>query len=306
MDPSIKTTQNKAIIENLPKYCKTFAGIVAATIYTILRHNAIANSTSSTAAIDYVFLPIEILVVLILSGFFGFLVGIVIRGIIDRSYLRSFKFFFAVIIALPTISYCGWIGIKLNFTHTQVNNIRNMGREELDKAFADLQAGSYYPNYDIYVLAAIALNPKASSKVLDKIAHLNHPKLNDKLFSMTGLTKENRKGLATIRLVANNPNVSIDTLKYMMNSNNYYLLCDIAQNKLLSAEDLRTLFIKTQNNKESIDWALANNHNTPEDVLRTISNRMNNYDYDFESKKYYLNNNPNTPKDIKDKLKKVN
>ncbi len=309
MDSNIKITRSQAIIGNLPKYCARITGIVTAVIYMSLRIMLIKNSTTSTAAIGYVFLPIEILVIFILSGFLGFLVGIIIRVILDRSYLRSyfsiFTFFLAVIIALPTISYFGWIGIKLSFTHIQVNNIRNMGTEELDKAFIDLQAGSY-PNYDIYVLAAIALNPKASSQVLDKIARFNHPKLNDRLFSLTGLIKENQKGLAAIRLVAKNPNVSIETLQYMMNSNNNDLLCDIAQNELLSAEDLRKFFIKTQNNKKSIDWAFANNHNAPEDILRAIANRMSTIDYDFESKKYLLNNNPNTPKDIRDTFKTTN
>lgn len=297
-----RSSQNKAIIEKLPKICQIIIGVVTVTIYTILRIKLIQNSTSSTAAINYFYLPIENLGVFVLSGFLGYLVGIIIRGIIERSYLRSVIFFFAFIITLPTILYCSWIGIKLSFTHIQVNNIKNMDREELDKAFIDLQAGSSYPTYDIYVLAAIALNPKASSKVLDKIAHLDHPNLNDRLFSLTGLIKENRKGLATIRLVAHNPNVSIETLKYMMNSNDYDLLGDIAQNELLSAEDLRQLFImKTQNNT-SIDRAFINNHNTPEDILRAIANRMNINDRDFNYKKHFLNSHPNKPKDISSKL----
>ncbi len=89
----------------------------------------------------------------------------------------------------------------------------------------------------------------------------------------------------------------------MINSNNEYLLCDIAQNRKLSPEDLRELFITTQDNKKgfSIEWALATNPNTHEDILRTIAKKIN-YNDQFDYIKYYLKNNPSTPKDIKDKL----
>ena len=84
------------------------------------------------------------------------------------------------------------------------------------------------------------------AEVLDKIAHIKDPKLNDRLSNPQG----NRRGFATVSLVASNPNLSLKTLEYMADSDNCYLLGDIAGNRRLRVEYLRKLFAKVQDNQE--------------------------------------------------------
>lgn len=194
-------------------------------------------------------------------------------------------------------------GSELYAVYRDVNRVTYMNTQELDQAYLTRPKQSLFGN-DIFILAAMAQNPNATSTLLNNIAHLDDPRLNDRLGSMIGLTKENRKGLAVIRLVVNNPNVSLDTLTYLTDSNNFDVLGDLASNPKLPVNLLRKLYEKAQTSSEGylIDWGLAYNPNTPQDILRALAKKIK-PDAAFDPIDSALKNNPSTPEDIKSLLK---
>jgi hypothetical protein len=174
-----------------------------------------------------------------------------------------------------------------------------MSTPELEQAFLNRPTHSRY-GYDIFIIAAIAQNPQTSGALLDTIAHLEDPRMNDSLGALINLTRENSKGLAVIRLVVHNPSVKTKTLVYLTNSKNNNLLGDIASNRKLSPDILRQLYSKSQNNPEGylIEWGLAYNPNTPPDILRALAKKIK-YNTGFDVINSALTNNPSTPDDVR-------
>src|SRR5579885_2663057 len=286
-------------ISNLPEHCATIIGVIAAIIYCILGTFAIFRSASSTAAIGFVILPFEAIIILLVFAFFGFWIGVLAQGVLDYRQRYSPRLFLAVIITVPAMFLFVTFGAELFSAYRDVNRISSMNTQELDQAFVKRPTHSLY-GYDIFLLAAIAHNPNASGTLLDKIAHLDDPRINDSLGSIINLTKENRKGLAVIRLVVRNPNVSTKTLVFLTDSNNYNLLGDLAENPKLPVEFLRKLFRRAQTNPDGflIEWGLAYNPTTPPDILRMLAKKIQ-YGKGFDVINSALSNNPGTPEDVK-------
>ncbi|MBS0236242.1 MAG: hypothetical protein JSS50_02760 [Proteobacteria bacterium] len=290
---------DKSKIARLPDRLSIFLGVWVTVIFAVLEVISTLNSTVSTAAIGFMFLPIAAGIVFIAAGFFGFLLGIVIRGVLDRQYGYDLSFFSSLCLISLLLFYSLPFAVELSSTYRKVNKINMMNSQELEEAFANLPITSYY-GYDIFLIAAIAQNSDASGELLDKIAHLNHPRLDERLGSIIDLTGKNRKGYAAIRLVEMNPNVTLDTLQYLTDSNNYYVLGDIAGNPRLPEKYLRKLYARSQNHQEGylIEWGLAANPSTPLDILRELSKKANREKL-FDALQASLNMNPNAPPDIK-------
>ncbi|MBS0286993.1 MAG: hypothetical protein JSR17_06840 [Proteobacteria bacterium] len=279
-DEACKTVNLKEVEQGIkslrlsPKRFAKYFGLIVAAIYWLLCILAISRSTNSTAAIGYIFIPVTALIVFCISAFIGFWIGVIVRGILDRSYRYNFSFVLAFVIVIPIILYFASMGLEIAITYRDVNRISLMNSAELDDAFLNRPKWSLH-GYDIYYLAAIAQNPNSNSKLLDRIAHLDHPQINDRIGSIFNLTYKNTKGLAVIRLVEQNPNVSVNTLEFLTDSTNYYVLGDIAANKKLSVECLRKLYAKSQDNSKGylIEWGLKNNPNTSPDILLELSGK---------------------------------
>ncbi len=126
-------------------------------------------------------------------------------------------------------------------------------------------------NRNKFVLGAIAQNPATSAELLDRVAKLNDPSLQNAMGSLFPVLGDNRKGLAVMRLVVKNPNVSASTIEYLANtSQTDYVLGDIAGNPKTSIETLRRLEAKRN---YLIDWGLAQNQKTPPDVFSKLLER---------------------------------
>lgn len=293
-------TPSNSKIERLPQYCAVILGVGAAIIVSILGTMSILHSSSSTAAIGFIVLPIIAAIVLFIFALIGCCIGIIAQGILDRNYRRQLQFYLAILIMIPTFIYSASVCSELYSTSLEVNRIGLMNSKELDEAFKSRPHDTRH-GYDIYIVAAIAQNPATSSSTLNEIAHLNDPRMNERLGTMlVDLTKSNRKGFAAIRLVAQNPNVSVETLNDLTDSNNFYVLGDIASNRKLSVEMLRKLYGRSQNNNEGylIEWGLAYNPNTPEDILRELAKKIKPNAL-FDPIESALKNNPSTPDDVR-------
>lgn len=260
-------------IKQLPRNFAMIVGIVAATLFCILFALAISRSTSSTAAIAWIFLPVYTIIVSLFFAFIGANIGMIAQGILACSYRHRMRFYLAIIITVPLIFYLGSLGLETFSTYRYVNSIAHMNTEELTQAFMHRPKNVTH-NHDIYILAALAQNRHAGSELLNAIAHLNEPRLHLNLRSLTllDLTQENHYGFSVIRLVVQNPNVSIETLKYLSDSNNFDLLSDLAANPKLPAPLLRKLYLRAKTNPDGylIKSILAGNPNTPADVKKLL------------------------------------
>ncbi len=266
----MKTLLNKDYSWRLPFLIALIFGLIGASIEGYLSCLAIQHSSSSTAAIEYIFLPFSFLFDALFYGVFGFLLGIIVHGINKRKYIYSIV---ATLIIIPASIYLVSDKIQLYQTFNKVHEIAKIKDTDLLKQELLSNTAAYSDRYGIYIIAAIAQNPYASAELLDKIAHLDNPQLNDRLGSTVNLTPGNNKGLAAIRLVVLNPNVSIATLDYLSDSKNYYLLGDIAANNKVSADLLRKLYKKSKESSEGylILYGLRYNHNTPPEIAQEIT-----------------------------------
>lgn len=291
-------------IHHLPKRSAFYIGATAAIVFALLGIAAILRSTSSTAVIGFFYLPFEAIIIFLLFYFIGYWVGTLIQGLLDHHYRYRPRFLLALIITIPTIIFFVTLFSEIGVTYRDVNRISHMNSQQLDETFLKRPKKSLY-GYDIFILAAIAQNRNASSALLDKIAHLEDPRINDRLGSIVNLTNGNTKGLAVIRLVVRNPNTDTQTLVYLTKSSNYELLSDLATNPKLPVDVLRKLYDIAQQNDAGywIEWGLAYNPNTPADILRAVAKKIK-YDRLFDPIKSALQNNPSTPEDVKKILSK--
>jgi TM2 domain-containing membrane protein YozV len=276
-------------------------------IYSMISN--VKFSTLSTAALGYLDLPLVGFFSFILFGFLGYCLGIIIKGIIIQNYRKSLGLIASLIIIIVAVPYFINDKIRSHKASEQIRNIIRMNNPILlDQTFSKYSSSSFSyfsTNYNIYIIAIIAQNPYSSADLLDKIAHLNTPRVNDQLAVSADLTPNNRKGLAVIRLVARNPNVNLSTLIYLAShSKNYYLLGDLAGNRKMPPDVLRQLYNKSKESEEGylIDWGLAYNVNTPPDILRELARRS---DFSFfDTTQSILKNNPNLPPDVKNMIQK--
>ncbi|MBI3305056.1 hypothetical protein HYZ80_01880 [Candidatus Parcubacteria bacterium] len=242
-------------------------GVIGASIISLLIIFSIFRSTSSTAAIGFVFIPVYFAIAFIGFSILGYCVGYVKAWLGSVPRIFNFKVGLAFIVSIClAIFVIGGLGKGLLLTSI-TSQIRGMNtNQELLNTFDN----SFF-NRDKFVLGAIAQNLAASPELLDSIAKLNDLSLQNAIGSLFPLLGDNRKGLAVMRLVVKNPNVSANTIEYLANTNQTdYVLGDIAGNSKTSIETLRRLELKKN---YLIDWGLAQNQKTPSDVFSKLLER---------------------------------
>lgn len=247
-------------------------GFIGAIAISILIVFTIFRSTSSTAAIGFVFIPVWFGVAF--GGFFiwGYSLGYIKTWFASAVRMSNFKIILAFIVSVSlALLLFGGLGKGLLLTSvvSQIQGI-NTNQELLDTF-----ENSYFKS-NKFVLGAIAQNPAASAELLDQVAKLSDPGLSVSLQdTITGflfpVLGDNRKGLAVMRLVVKNPNVSVGTIEFLANTSQVdYVLGDIAGSPKTSTETLRRL--ETKKNY-LIDWGLAQNQKTPPDVFAKLLER---------------------------------
>ena len=241
-----------------------FVGAIAISallVFTILR------STSSTTAIGFVFIPVYFVIAFL--GFFiwGYSLGYIKTWLANTSRIFNFKTILAFLVGIcfAVLLFDGLgKGLLLTSVVSQIQEMKT--DQELQNTFDT----SFFKS-NKFVLGAIAQNPAVSAELLDRIAKLNDPSLHDAMGSLFPVLGDNRKGLAVMRLVVNNSNVSANTIEYLANtSQTDYVLGDIAGNPKTSIETLRRLEAKKD---YLIDWGLAQNQKTPPDIFAKLLER---------------------------------
>ena len=242
-------------------------GIVGAVVTTIMIVLAILRSTSSTAGIGFIFVPIYFAASFV--GFFilGYCIGYIKTWVVTTPRIFKPEVGLAIVVgSCLAVFVIAWSSKGLLLTSV----VSQIGKEESSQQLLNAFEDSYFKN-NKFVLGAIAQNPAASAGLLDGIARLSDPELHKKMQSLFPLLGNNRKGLAVMRLVVRNQNVSASTIEYLASiSKDDYVLSDIAVNPKTSDETLKRL--ETKNNY-LIDWGLAQNPRIHPTILTKLLDR---------------------------------
>ena len=242
-------------------------GFIGAIVVSTLIVFTIFRSTSSTAAIGLVFIPVWFVIAFIGFFIFGYCISYIKTWLTSIPRVFNLKMVLAFIVGVClAIFVIGGLAKGLILT-SLTSQIREMNSS---KEPSDIFDNSYF-NRNKFILGAIAQNPATSADLLDRIAKLSDPSLQNAMGSLFPVLGENRKGLAVMRLVVMNPNVSANTIEYLANTSQVdYVLGDIAGNTKTSVETLRRLEAKKN---YLIDWGLAQNQKTPPDVFVKLLGR---------------------------------
>lgn len=248
-------------------------------VRAVMIQQDIQRSTISTAAIGYLFLPLMAAIAALPALLAGLCLGYALFYF--RQSPTKAAFYKPVVALVCAVGLLAWQGKAIS---DELNTPLKVEQVEALQSLESLQKllDQQKTEKNIYVLGAIAMNPRTTGAMLDQIAHIDEPDLQDK---MVGYGK-NRKGLAVMRLVAKHANVYPQTLEFLANSTNEYVRSSVAANAKLSPRSLRRL---ASEHNYLIDWSLAANAATPVDILKQLA----------ESKDIYtrrgLVSNPTTP-----------
>jgi len=255
------------LIMKKPLITGILVAIVAFAVYCIFGIWCIRSSSSSTAAIGYIFLPFEAFITAIPFFVIGFCAHYAVVKL--RRSARS-GYIFATIAAALTAYF---IGINVNnlALMVAVNSARTMPQSQHEAFLKD----SYWRT-NKYVLGALLESPSLSAESLYQIATIPSSDLHQRMWAMPPIMGENTKGLAVMRLVVGHPNVDERTLIELAKSSDHYVLGDVASNPKTPVEILQQFYNMTDRDY-LIDWGLAWNPNTPEDILCELAKSPDEY-----------------------------
>ena len=253
-----------------------FVAIIAFVMHCIVGVWCIQSSSSSTAAIGYIFLPFTAFIEAIPYFVFGFCAHYAVVKLRQRARIG---YLFAAIAVTLTALFIGssiynaalWIAVDRARTMPQAQH----------EAF--LQDSFWRTNK--YVLGALLEHPELSAESLHQIAMIPSSDLHQRFGAIPPIMGENTQGLAVMRLVVLHPNVDERALIELAKSPDQYVQGQVAGNPKTPVEILRH-FYTMPSRDYLIDRGLARNPNTPADILQELAKSPNKYT------RRYAENNP--------------
>jgi len=266
-----------------------WGGVAGALGATALSVKGILGSSSSTAAIGFIFVPLIALAAAVPVGVWAMALGHVVLVLAGRTQTLRPLFIVALAAALSLPALAGyeiWRGLA---RERAVHEALAMDGPALEQAF---DASPW--RKDKFFLGAIAQNPAASPQLLSRIADLDDPELYEPLGSLWDVKGENRKGIPVMRLVAGHARTLGTTLaKLEAGAHARSLLYEILANPNTPPEVLARHASDTYYLAE---WGLALNPNTPRPVMERLSHSENIY------ARMNLTYNKATPREILERL----
>jgi hypothetical protein len=260
--------------------------VIGFTLVAVLTIMSTSRSSSSTAAIGYLCVPIISLLWSILFFVFGYAVGYLWNWHYEHPRKLNSAVIAAVVISIVLFFAGAKFAIEGIYLSSLIPEIESMNEQELKNTLEKPLFGK-----NKFVLGAIVQNKNASGELLNIIGAIDDKALYEKMWSLFDIMGKNRHGLAVMRLIARHPNVLPETLEHLAKCSNNYVLGDVAGNEKTSVETLASL---SERKNYLIDWGLAGNPSTPSDILSNLSLSGNEYT------RAYVAGNPNTPlKDLK-------
>jgi len=213
---------------------------------------AIFHSTSSTAAIGILFVPMA----MALAAPVGALAGAMLHEAAHRRARIT------GIISIAGLAAC--LILAAAFAR-HILQFRQMQSESDQSALAEA-ARTHLRERDYFLLAAIAANPRTPEASLLEIAVYPDPGLHEK---RTGwINSYDKDQLAVVRKVVRHPRAPVEALVRLSASKNEYVLGDIAQQQRTPVEILERLAGAPHG--YLVDWGLALNPSTPAAILEAL------------------------------------
>lgn len=226
--------------------------LVAAAGIAVFALWAIFHSTSSTAAIGILFVPLGMAV----AAPFG-----AVLGLMAHEALHHPRSVWGVVSVIGLVVVLGLAGTQV----IQVVEFWRMQRET-DGGVLSQAAKRNLAGKDYLVLAAIGANEHTPESTLLEIARYPDSGLHEK---RTGWIQSfDRDQLAVVRKVIRNPRAPVEALVALADSNNDYVRGDVAQQKRTPVKVLRKLAAGRRG--YLLEWGLAVNPATPPDILATL------------------------------------
>ena len=268
-------------------------GFLGALIFGGLQLASIFRSTSSTAPVGLIFILVWCLLAFALFFIFGY--GI---AYIRNQGIKNLSFQ-VIAIALFIVCMTGYLGKEVITGFLVMKVISEVEQTENNEELTTIF--NQFLGKNKFVLGAIAQKQTVSSELLDMIAYLPDPELYDEMGSLFPVLGKNGKGLAVMRLVVSNNNVSASTVEFLAaHTQQEYVLGTIAGSQKASETTLRRL---EQKQNYLIDWGLAQNQNTPQDVFVRLLKRGD--DFTHRTTLEMLLQNPNVPTDVQRKVREL-
>ena len=214
---------------------------------------SISRSTSSTAAIGYIFLPVTaFLFWAVPAALAGFCVGCL------QSKSRMQKGIAGATLGVLVVTAAFFLGRGI-YLSVEVRRVAVM-----DPSALQTTLNSRFLGKNVFVLGAVAQNPQATPELLHQIATRSDPELHQAMGSSFDLLGANTKGLAVMRLVASHPHVAAKTLEWLARSPEEYVRDDVARNPNTAPEDLLLLSLDVNSD---VRRHVALNPRTPNKAL---------------------------------------
>ena len=238
--------------------------VLAAGVGAALAYTAISRSTISTAAVGLIFeLPVVALLWGIQGGLIGFCAGYLVAAGRSRGGWRATG---NLVAGLVLLAVGGRLAVEVVTGLVVGAEVRQVGRMDEPQLRAVLDSRLFGRN--LFVLAAVAGNERASAETLRQIASRSDPELHRKLGSIYDVMGTNTHALAVMRLVARNPHVDAETLRSLSRSPDPSVLGDVAMNSKLP-EDVLTNFLGRDD--WALRWGVSLNPKTPPWALSRLS-----------------------------------
>lgn len=239
---------------------------------------AIFHSTSSTAAIGVIFIPI----MMAIAAPVGALLGVMTYEV--RFHTRS---------VAGAVSLVGLVVVAVAAGQTGLHVAEFHGlRAETDPGALGRAASAKLAERDYFTLAAIAANPHTPRASLLEIASYDDPGLHEKRSGWVNSIDKDQ--LAVVRKVIRNPNAPVEALRKLAESKNEYVLGDVAQERRTPEDLLRALAARRHG--YLVNWGLAANPSVPAEILQQLP-----YETD-KGVAQFLAYNSSTPVPVLEKL----
>jgi hypothetical protein len=266
-------------------------GVLAAFFGGWLVFQVIERSTSSTRGLGVFALP-EVTVRFGVPGAaFGAALGLLLSGLRSGRSVRDARMVGAALVVLGVGSWAAGLVLPRLLVRAEFRRVSQVSEPELGQ---ELDHPLYGRN--VYVLSAVASNPRASGPTLDRIARRSEPALHvkpgDSLFDL--LVGETRDlNFSVMQLVARNRNTRADSLERLAASPNRDVLVEVARSPLLSPE---TILHFAESNDIAIRRGLGANRKAGPEVLDRLSRDPD------DGTRRAVAWNPSTPAEVRKRL----
>lgn len=252
------------------------AGTAGLTLFGIF------HSTSSTAAIGILFVPLA----MVFGGAAGAIGGF---AAFQAAHLGE-RMRQGVQSGAVAMASVGLLAFCLVYAFYEARRIQTFHRyQRADNAeILAVEADRYRQTRDYFILSAIAANARTPPDALLRIARDPDPGLHQKRHEWIDMFDQDQ--MAVMRKVVRNPNSPVEALVLLAASPDNYVLSDVCGDKRTPVAILRQRCAPS--NSYLIHWSLARNANAPADVLEALSHIKDMY------VAHGLAYNPNTPPPI--------